>query len=230
MGASTRGRVPLPRRGGRGPQRGSNPARGDRAGNRLGSACSLHHLPNWPPRGSLSASVKREEGVSPQLASGRCFLREERRKAALLSPGHGDGGTRGQVDRETRGHGDGLAGGKYSHGLPGPSPRGPDSTDLHAPQHKPTRALTPDGVCTAPAPPLRQRTSASRGCLSIGPVGTLADGCGAAGQAPEPFPTDTLPCELRGRAGQRAGLPGAPSRRGSRQDASSAVRPRTAPP
>lgn len=45
-GASTRGRVPLPRRGSRGPETGSNPAGGNRAGNRLGSACSCHHLPN----------------------------------------------------------------------------------------------------------------------------------------------------------------------------------------
>lgn len=96
-GASTRGRVPLPRLGGRCPERGSNPARGDRAGNRLGSA-------KLTPAG-LTFCI-REEGGGGFSTAGRCFLREERRKAALLSPGHGHRGTGGQGDRETRGRGE----------------------------------------------------------------------------------------------------------------------------
>lgn len=171
-----------------------------------------------PPRGSLSASAKREEGVSPQLGDAFSGKRGANSPPVTGTRGQGDratgrhedGGSRGTCghrDKGTRGHGDGLAEDKYSHGLPGPSPRGPDTTDPHAPQHKPTRARTPHGVCTPPAssPRLSDRTSASGGCLSIGPVGTLADGCGTAGQAPEPFPTGALPCELPGRAGSASG-------------------------
>lgn len=88
-GASTRGRVPLPRLGGRCPERGSNPARGDRAGNRLGSAKLT------PAR--LTFCI-REEGGGGFSTAGRRFLREERRKQPSC---HRDTGTGGQDDRET---------------------------------------------------------------------------------------------------------------------------------
>lgn len=81
-------------------------------------------------------------------------------------------------------------------GPPGPIPEAwlPETTRPH--RERP-QVLTPRRLST---PTRRERTSASRARVSIGPVGTLAEGCSVAHQAPKAFPTGALPCELEGRA------------------------------